>query len=241
MRSTERSAFGTGVVDVLPFIVMVVPFATLFGVVAIEAGLSLAQTLSFSILVIAGASQFAALQLMLDNAAIGFILAAALAVNLRMAMYSAALAPHLGGAPLLQRAFIGYLNFDHSYVLAVAKYEDQPDMPLPSRVAYFCRGLAHDCAAVVPVHLYRRRDRHLDTRPVGRCPLSCPLAFLSTVAPMLKSPAHIAAACVSVVLALALAGLPSGSGLLIAALCAMVTGVIGGNTAGAQAHELLAI
>ena len=123
--------------DVLPFIVMVVPFATLFGVVAIEAGLSLAQTLSFSILVIAGASQFAALQLMLDNAAIGFILAAALAVNLRMAMYSAALAPHLGAAPLLQRAFIGYLNFDHSYVLAVAKYEDQPDMPLPSRVAYF--------------------------------------------------------------------------------------------------------
>ena len=35
MRSVERSAFWTGVVDVLPFIVMVVPFATLFGVVAI--------------------------------------------------------------------------------------------------------------------------------------------------------------------------------------------------------------
>ena len=102
-RSLEKSAFWAGVVDVLPFIVMVVPFATLFGVVAIEAGLSLAQTLSFSIMVIAGASQFAALQLMLDNAAIVFILAAALAVNLRMAMYSAALAPHLGRAPLLQR------------------------------------------------------------------------------------------------------------------------------------------
>jgi predicted branched-subunit amino acid permease len=61
-RSLEKSAFWTGVVDVLPFIVMVVPFATLFGVVAIEAGLSLAQTLSFSIMVIAGASQFAARQ-----------------------------------------------------------------------------------------------------------------------------------------------------------------------------------
>ena len=43
---------------------------------------------------------------------------------------------------------------------------------------------------------------------------------------MLKSPAHIAAAGVSIILALALAGLPSGSGLLIAALCAMVTGVV---------------
>ena len=224
-RSLESSAFWTGVVDVLPFIVMVVPFATLFGVVAIEAGLSLAQTLSFSILVIAGASQFAALQLMLDNAAIGFILAAALAVNLRMAMYSAALAPHLGGAPLLQRAFIGYLNFDHSYVLAVAKYEDQPDMPLPSRVAYFA-GVSLTIAPLWCLFTYIGAEIGTWIPSTLEVSFVLPLAFLSTVAPLLKSLAHIATAFVSVVLALALASLPSGSGLLIAAFCAMVTGVI---------------
>ena len=225
MRSTERSAFATGVVDVLPFIVMVVPFATLFGVVAIEAGLSLAQTLSFSILVIAGASQFAALQLMLENAAIGFILAAALAVNLRMAMYSAALAPHLGAAPLLQRAFIGYLNFDHSYVLAVAKYEDQPDMPLRARVAYFF-GVSLTIAPLWCLFTYIGAEIGVWIPAHWEVSFVLPFAFLSTVAPMLKSPAHIAAAGVSIVLALALAGLPSGSGLLIAALCAMITGVL---------------
>ena len=225
MRSTERSAFATGVVDVLPFVVMVVPFATLFGVVAIEAGLSLAQTLSFSILVIAGASQFAALQLMLENAAIGFILAAALAVNLRMAMYSAALAPHLGAAPLLQRAFIGYLNFDHSYVLAVAKYEDQPDMPLRARVAYFF-GVSLTIAPLWCLFTYIGAEIGVWIPAHWEVSFVLPLAFLSTVAPMLKSPAHIAAAGVSIVLALALAGLPSGSGLLIAALCAMITGVL---------------
>lgn len=225
MRSTERSAFATGVVDVLPFIVMVVPFATLFGVVAIEAGLSLAQTLSFSILVIAGASQFAALQLMLENAAIGFILAAALAVNLRMAMYSAALAPHLGAAPLLQRAFIGYFNFDHSYVLAVAKYEDQPDMPLRARVAYFF-GVSLTIAPLWCLFTYIGAEIGVWIPAHWEVSFVLPLAFLSTVAPMLKSPAHIAAAGVSIVLALALAGLPSGSGLLIAALCAMITGVL---------------
>ncbi len=93
--TTTKSAYWSGVRDGLPFIVMVVPFALLFGVVAIEAGLSMAQAMSFSVLVVAGAAQFAALQLMLENAAIGFVLLAALAVNLRMAMYSAALAPHL--------------------------------------------------------------------------------------------------------------------------------------------------
>ena len=69
-----------------------------------DAGLTLAQTIGFTVLVIAGAAQFAAVQLMLDNAAIGFVLLAALAVNLRMAMYSAALVPYLGSAPLWQRA-----------------------------------------------------------------------------------------------------------------------------------------
>jgi len=123
-----KHAYWSGVRDGLPYIVVVVPFATLFGIVAIDAGLTLAQTLSFSILVIAGASQFAALQLMLENAAISFILVTALAINLRMAMYSAALAPHLGSAALWQRVLIGYLNFDQSYILSIAKYENEPDM-----------------------------------------------------------------------------------------------------------------
>jgi len=53
-----------------------------------------------------------------------------------------------------------------------------------------------------------------------------PIAFLSMVAPMIKTPAHIASAFVSIIIALALAELPAGSGLLIAAVCAMATGVI---------------
>ncbi|MFT6120954.1 MAG: putative branched-subunit amino acid permease, partial [Yoonia sp.] len=52
-----------------------------------------------------------------------------------------------------------------------------------------------------------------------------PIAFLSMVAPMIKSLPHVAAAFVSIIVALSLAGLPAGSGLLIAAVCAMVTGV----------------
>jgi predicted branched-subunit amino acid permease len=142
-----------------------------------------------------------------------------------MAMYSAALAPHLGAAPLLQRACIGYLNFDHSYVLAVAKYEDQPDMPLPSRVAYFL-GVSLTIAPLWCLFTYIGAEIGVWIPANWEVSFVLPLAFLSTVAPMLKSPAHIAAAGVSILLALALAGLPSGSGLLIAALCAMITGVL---------------
>ena len=223
--TTTKSAYWAGVRDGLPFIVMVVPFALLFGVVGIEAGLSMAQTMSFSVLVIAGASQFAALQLMLENAAIGFVLLAALAVNLRMAMYSAALAPHLGAAPFWQRALVGYLNFDQSYMASIAKYEDNPQMTLPAKVAYFL-GVALVISPLWCVFTYIGARLGATVPAYIEIAFILPIAFLSMVAPMLKSLAHVAAAFVSIIVAISLAGLPAGSGLLIAAVCAMLTGVV---------------
>ena len=51
-----------------------------------------------------------------------------------------------------------------------------------------------------------------------------PITFLAMVAPMLKTLPHVAAALTSVGLALALAGLPHGAGLMVAAVAAMVVG-----------------
>lgn len=223
--ATDKSAFWIGLRDGLPFVFVVVPFAVLFGVVAIDAGLTLAQTLGFTVLVIAGASQFAAVQLMLDNAAIGFVLMAALAVNMRMAMYSASLVPYLGAAPLWQRALISYLNFDQSYMMSMSKFEEAPDMPLADKVSYFL-GVS---AAIAPLWCVSTLVGALVGKAIPEAlaiDFFLPIAFLSMVAPMLRTVAHIAAAFVSVVVSLLLIGLPSGSGLLVAAVCAMATGVI---------------
>ena len=62
-----RSPFRRGVAEGLPFLVIMVPFGALFGVLGVEAGLPIAQVMGFSVLVIAGASQFTAVQLMLDS------------------------------------------------------------------------------------------------------------------------------------------------------------------------------
>jgi len=223
--ATTKSAFWNGLRDGLPFIFVVVPFATLFGVVALDAGLTLAQTIGFTVLVIAGAAQFAAVQLMLDNAAIGFVLLAALAVNLRMAMYSAALVPYLGSAPIWQRALISYLNFDQSYVTSIAKYEAEPDMSVPNRVSYFL-GVS---TAIAPLWVVATIVGALIGKAIPDAlalDFILPIAFLSLVAPMLRSVAHVAAAMVSVIVSLLLISLPSGSGLLVAAFCAMVAGVV---------------
>ena len=53
--TTAKSTYLKGIVDSSPFILVIIPFASLFGLVATEAGLSVIETLTFSIVVIAGA------------------------------------------------------------------------------------------------------------------------------------------------------------------------------------------
>lgn len=134
---TDKSIFFKGVRDAAPFILVVSPFATLFGVVATEAGLNVLEALTFSFAVIAGAAQFTALALMVDNAPVILVLASALAVNLRMAMYSAALTPYLGAAPLWHRALAAYFIVDQSYALASIRYEQNRQWSLRQKLVYF--------------------------------------------------------------------------------------------------------
>ncbi len=218
-----RGAFLRGAAAGLPFLLVAGPFAVLFGVVATEAGLDIAAVMGLTSLVIAGASQFAALQQMTEGAPIWAVLAAGLAVNLRMAMYSAALVPHLGAAPLWQRALVAYANFDMTYAASVSEYEARPGMTLPEKMGYF----AGTAAVLVPIWL---GGTWVGARAGALIPegwaldFALPITFIAVVAPMLKSAAHVAAAGMSVAVSLLLAGLPSGTGLLVAAGCAMLAG-----------------
>ena len=221
--TTTKSAFLQGLTQSLPFLVIGVPFAVLFGIVATEAGLNLAQSVGMSVVVIAGAAQFTAMQLMTENAAIWAVLMAGLAVNLRMAMYSASLQPHLGAAPFWQRVLIGYLNVDASYALGILEYEKHPERPLPQKVAFFL-GTMVLMAPLWVLGTYvgaiageaLPADLSLD--------FAMPILFLALVGPMLRTLAHLGAAVTSVVAAMALSGLPQGTGILIAAVLAMIVG-----------------
>ena len=225
MRSaTEKSAYLAGIRDGWPFVFVAAPFSMLFGVVAIEAGLTLAQTMGFSVVVIAGAAQFAAVQLMIDGAGITLVLLAALAVNLRMAMYSASLVPWLGKAPLWQRALVSYVNFDQCYMASVARY-DTHEMTVSERIWFFL-GTATPLAPTWVTFTAVGALVGTSIPPEYALDFALPITFLAMIGPMLRTLAHVTAALVSMTVGLSLIGLPSGSGLLIAAGCAMVAGVL---------------
>jgi 4-azaleucine resistance transporter AzlC len=223
--TTTKSAYWQGVRGGLPFTLMTLPVGLLFGVVAHDAGLQLLQVFGFSLLVIAGAAQFAALQLMSQDASILLVLLAALAVNLRMAMYSAALVPHLGAAPLWQRALVAYANFDQTYIVSITQYETTPDWSVAQKAAYFL-GVATPLTPTWVGTTVLGALVGSAIPPQYGFDFIVPIMFLAMVAPMLRTSAHMASMAVAIVMALLLAGLPSGVGLLIAAACAMVTGVV---------------
>lgn len=221
--SRPKSYYWRGFRDGIPFVVVIVPFAIVFGVVAIETGLSVTQALGFSVLVIAGAAQFAALQLMTESAPFAVIVVTALAVNLRMAMYSASLAAHLGDAPFWKRAFVAYLNVDQSFAMSSARYDAEPSMQLDQKLAYFFGVVS----PAVPMWYLGSLVGAVAGKQIPdwlALDFAVPITFLAIVAPMLKSLAHVAAAMASIVLALALIWVPYNAGLLIAGASAMVVG-----------------
>jgi len=223
--SSPKTMYWRGVREGVPFLAVAFSFAVAFSVIAVESGLTVAQTLSLSFLVIAGASQFAAVQLMTEGAPAVTVVIAALAVNLRMAMYSASMVPHLGPAPLWQRAILSYLNIDHAYAMSMAEYEARPASPVTEKVAYFF-GLI---TPVAPFWYIGTIVGALvgTSMPDGfSLEFIVPIAFISIMSLMLRTAAHWLAAAVSVGVALALHGLPYGMGLLIAGAAAMVVGAV---------------
>ncbi|HRO16514.1 MAG TPA: AzlC family ABC transporter permease [Paracoccus sp. (in: a-proteobacteria)] len=220
---TLPQSFRHGVVQALPFLLVLVPFALLFGVVATGAGLDILQTMGFSVLVLAGASQFTAVQLMTDHAPVLLVLASSLAVNLRMAMYSASLTPWLGAAAPWQRAVVAYLLVDQTYGLGIQHFEANPRLTVAQRFAYF---LGTSVMLCPPWMLFTLIGATAGNAIPAHWPLdfAIPITFLAMIAPMLRTPAHLAAALVAILSALAFAGLPSGTGLLLASALGMGAG-----------------
>ena len=221
--TTRKSAYRKGVADGLPFLLVIIPFSTLFGVIATEAGLNVFETLAFSIVVIAGAAQFTALQLLQENAPTVIVLISALAVNLRMAMYSASLTPWIGSAPLWQRALAAYMTVDQSYVCGIAQYEKEPQMTVPQRMAYFFGAVT----PVVPVwYLFTFVGALLGAQVPDTWALdfAIPITFLAMIAPMFRTLAHVVAAIVAVATSLVAVNIPYSLGVIVAGLAGMMAG-----------------
>jgi 4-azaleucine resistance transporter AzlC len=95
-------------------------FGVVYGLAARGAGFSLVEAMAMSILVLAGASQFAAVGMVAQGLPWAAIVLLTALVNARHLLYSAALAPFLGTRSRLERAVSAHLLTDETFALSLA-------------------------------------------------------------------------------------------------------------------------
>ena len=107
----------------LGFAVSGLGFGLVYGLAAREAGFSLIEATSMSVFVLAGAAQFAAVGLIADGAGWPSIVLLTALLNARHLLYSAAIAPWLGGRSRLERAAMAHVLTDETFALSLAHFQ----------------------------------------------------------------------------------------------------------------------
>jgi 4-azaleucine resistance transporter AzlC len=111
-----------GIRACVPLALSVSVYGLVWGVLAGQAGLSIAEVLAMSGLVFAGASQFVALDLWAPGAMpIGALIAAAGVINLRMMLMTATLRTTLAPLPRWQALLATLLTTDETWALTIGQ------------------------------------------------------------------------------------------------------------------------
>ena len=210
-----------GVRDVSPLMFGIVPFALVAGIAAVDAGLGLPEAVGMSVIVFAGASQLAALDLLGEGAPLAVVVGTAAVINLRMLMYSASIAPYFSDYGRRLRAGLAYLLTDQAYALSVAEFDENPDR---SRWRYYL-GAAASLWIVWQVGTVAGVVIGTGVPDALGLTFAVPLVFLALLVPAMKDRPSTAAGVAGGAVAVLAAGLPLNLGLLVGALSGVAVGL----------------
>jgi 4-azaleucine resistance transporter AzlC len=218
----DRTAVRRGVTDALPLYVPAVPFALVIGLAIVESGINLFAGWSGSWLIFGGAAQLTLISLLGSGAAVIAAITAALVVNARHLMYSAALAPTFQKQPTWFRWLGPYVLIDQMFALAVI--EEAESDPATFRSYYIGAGLTFwtlwqvTTALGIALGPVVPADWNLE--------FAVPLLFVGLIVIGIDRSSKLVAALVGAGVTFLFAGLPNRSGLLIGALAGVLVGTI---------------
>lgn len=228
---SARAEFFGGVRAELPILLGVVPFGMIYGVLAISAGLSPAAAQAMSAIVFAGSSQFVGAGLFAAATPWPVIVLTTFVINLRHALYSASMAPHIAHLPARWKALLAYLLTDEAYAVAIQRYRAPGEAAQRHWYLLGC-GLAlwvtWQTSTAVGVFLGAQVPASwgLD--------FALALTFIAILVPALTDRPAVTAALVAGAVALLGAGLPHKLGLMAAAAAGIAAGVTAARAHGGQ-------
>lgn len=214
--------FWAGARGLSTLLIGVAPFGLIYGVLALASGIPPVAAMAMSSIVFAGSSQFLLAQLFAAGAPSAVMVASVGLVNLRHALYSASIAPHVVHLPRRWKVLLAYLLTDEAYAASIQRFLGRPG---PNRHWYLLGAgttlwaawqISTACGIVLGAEL--PASLPLD--------FALPLTFIAIAVPMIRSRATLVAAIVAAAVALACAAWPFKLGMLAAGIAGIVAGSI---------------
>jgi predicted branched-subunit amino acid permease len=172
---------------------------------------------------VAGASQFVMIQLFNAAAPAVVVLGAALLINTRFALYSAALGPLYGPFPRRWKVALAFLMTDQAAAISLRHADHYPDPELRRRF-FFGASLPFISFSWVGTVIGVAVGPILpESWEIG---FIVPLMFIALLIPALRDAPSVVAALVSVGTVVVARGLPSGTGIILGALAGIAIGML---------------
>lgn len=222
MSTSARSTFAEGARNVLPALPANVPFGLVVGVAAANLGLQPVTALWSAALLFAGAAQLAMMELLARDAPVVVAVLTAVVVNLRYAMYSASLAPHVRSVSRRWRLVLSFFLLDVTYALSVPRFRDDDDV---DRRWYYL-GLAIPLWLTWTVSVTAGASLGTELPPAWHLEFAIPLLFLALLTPNVRDRGGVVAATIGGVGAVVGLGVPFELGLVVAALAGVAVGLV---------------
>lgn len=220
-----QNDFLAGVRATLPILLGVIPFAMITGVAATGVGLSVLDAFGMSVMIAAGASQLAMLQLMKSGSPWIILVLTAWIINLRFIMYSAALAPSLQKLKTQQKLLLAYMLSDQAFGISMGYFATHKDVN--RRWFYF--GTALTVWATWQVGAIAGSLLGTLIPSSWGFDFAFPLSFMALMFSALSDRPMVAAAVAGGLTAVLGKGLPYNLGLILAVLIGVGCGLLAEN------------
>jgi 4-azaleucine resistance transporter AzlC len=221
---TCRSEFLAGIRATIPLEIGGIPFAIIFGALAVNSGLSPAAAMGFSIFVFAGSAQFIASGLIAQGVGIPLIVFTTFIVNVRHAIYSATLAPHMKHLPQRWLLPLGFWLTDETFVVVITRY-NQPDNSPFKHWYHFGSSIFMYVNWNIWTFIGIVAGQNIPDLSRFGLAFAQDVTFIGMIIPQLKNRPMVLAALVAGVSAVAFNNMPNKLGLIIAVFIGIAVGL----------------
>lgn len=222
-RTAARAAFRAGVIECLTLIPSYVPFGLVCGVASVQAGLGEWGAVALATFAFAGSSQAVLTQFLQGGAPLLIAVLSGLVVNLRMAVYSAAISSRIAGASRKERVLWAAFLVDQTFISNEIRHQRGEHMDHP---------LAFYLGCALTLWPWWVLMNAIGAFAGAKLPASwqleftIPLSFVAMVVPLLKSRAQILAAVAGGLAGVLLYAMPLKTGLIAACVVGMCVGML---------------